>query len=182
MSNSQTKGSTSLKGNNEVDQVYEITPDNIDYISDADLHAILAAKYTTKSREAFQHVRKSHSKLNTSEIIFISICLMDREIFNWGFHHFYMKNKDLFAFYLPEALRSIGANEYAKLILNAHNFYIMESAITKDKTAFIKGGISEINLDRFHTQYNELVKRHDLFALLIAYVRKNKADFLTESK
>lgn len=107
---------------------------------------------------------------------------LEAEVNNGGFNQYYYNSSGQFAKYIPEALKLIGANQFATLTQAANSVYEREKEhITKDQDGTTEGFSKSYDnnpLEKFDEQYYAL--KEPLMELQIAFIRKNKEAFVNK--
>ena len=113
------------------------------------------------------------------QVIYI-VWTLDAEVNNGGFNQFYYNSSGQFAELAPEALKLVGATQYAALTDAANEVYKKnKERITKHHDGTIEGFSKSYEnnpLEKFDDQF--YVMKEPLMDLQVAYIRKNKKDFV----
>ena len=113
------------------------------------------------------------------QVIYITWTL-EGEVNNGGFNQFYYNSSGQFAELAPEALKLVGATQYAALTDAANEVYEKnKERITKYQDGTSEGFSKSYEnnpLDKFDDQF--YVMKEPLMDLQVAYIRKNKKDFV----
>jgi hypothetical protein len=118
-------------------------------------------------------------KLNESQLTFIIIENLEREINNGGFNQFYFNSSGDFSHETIDELIKIGANKTADIVKKA-NSQFPDNKVPKDRTERqeILEQIEDKANEIWDTCDNDFYKYEDkIGALLIEFVKANKTDF-----
>ncbi|WP_205942739.1 DMP19 family protein [Pedobacter psychroterrae] len=115
------------------------------------------------------------------QVIYIT-WILEGEVNNGGFNQYYYNSSGQFAKLAPEALKLVGATQHAALTQAANDVYEKE----KERIVKYQDGTSEgfsksyenNPLEKFDDQFYKL--KEPLMDLQIAYIRKNKKDFVVK--
>ncbi|MFA4871026.1 MAG: DMP19 family protein [Pedobacter sp.] len=106
---------------------------------------------------------------------------LEAEVNNGGFNQYYYNSSGQFAKLAPNVLRLVGANKFAELTQTANNVFEKEKEqITKDQNGTSEGFSKSYDnnpLEKFDNQFYAL--KEPLMELQVAFIRKNKKDFVT---
>lgn len=178
-SNAEVNNKTSLKTKVKT---APLTVETIDQTPDSLLlYLIFDHISSTLSSDPEQEFKSVLSLSKPQQAIYI-IWGMESEVNNGGFNQYYYNSSGQFAKFAPEALKLVGANQFAALMHAANDVYEKEKdSITKEQDGTIEGFSKSYDnnpLEKFDDQYYKL--KEPLMELQIAFIRKNKADFVTQ--
>jgi hypothetical protein len=109
------------------------------------------------------------------------IGLLEAEVNNGGFNQFYYNSSGQYAKLLPDALKLIGANNYAELMERANMIFEKENRVIKKHQDGTTEGFSksyENNpLNLLDDEFYALEKKEDLMKMQVSFIRKNKSLF-----
>ncbi|WP_316793755.1 DMP19 family protein [Pedobacter frigoris] len=140
----------------------------------------------------FQHISRSIPTDSDQELAYILSlpkpqqaiyvsCVLENEVNNGGFNQFYYNPSGQFTKLVPDALKLIGATQFAALTQAANEVYEKEKEhITKHQDGTTEGfskSYEDNPLDKFDDQFYKL--KEPLGELQIAFIRKNKEAFVT---
>ena len=106
-------------------------------------------------------------KLNKSRQAIYMIVILESEVNNGGFELFYNNSSRKFHEHLPEALKRIGALEYAKLMQKANNIYKQEKIKSLDN-----------RFDELDIEFFNLYRTENLYQAQVKFIRENKSEFI----
>lgn len=119
---------------------------------------------------------------NQSRQAIFMIWGLEAEVNNGGFNQFYINSSGQYAKHLPKALQLIGAIKFADLIQRANLTYDQnKAAITSHLDGTLEGYSKSYEnnpLNQLDDEFYELYNKEDLQQLQVAFIRKNKKDFL----
>ena len=119
-------------------------------------------------------------KLNSSQLTFLFVENLEREINNGGFNQFYFNSSGNFSQETVNALLEIGAKKTSEIIKKANSEF-KSGIVPKDRTErqteleLIEKKNAEENWNKCDSEFYEY--KDDLTELLIAFVIKNKTEF-----
>lgn len=127
---------------------------------------------------------KTVLEFNRSQQAIYVIWELEAEVNNGGFNQYYTNSSGQFANLTPNALKLVGANEFSELINRANRIYEDENALIKKYQDGSAEGFSksyEDNpLNELDDEFFEYYRDENLMELQVAFIRKNKTDFIDE--
>ncbi|WP_218127694.1 DMP19 family protein [Niabella drilacis] len=112
------------------------------------------------------------------------IWLLEAEVNNGGYNQFYYNPSGQFYPLLPDALRRVGASQFAALTQKANDTYQKENTrITKYQDGSSEGFSKSYDnnpLDVYDDAFYALYKKENLQQIQVDYIRKHKQDFVSE--
>lgn len=159
----------------------ELTIAIIDATADHELIQTIFDNLEKKFPEDYQKEYETVLSFNKARQTIYVIWLLEAEVNNGGFNQYYENSSGQFAELTPEALRLIGANMFADLMIKANQLYEDENEqITKHMDGTIEGfskSYEDNPLDAMDTEFYEIEKVENLRELQINFIRKNKGEF-----
>jgi hypothetical protein len=158
----------------------ELTVEIIDNTSDDKLLQTIIDNLYAKYPEDYTKEYETVLSWSPSRQAIYFIWSLDGEVNNGGFNQWYYNSSGQFAKFTPDALKLVGANEFADLVMKANNIYKIENEkITKHQDGTIEGfskSYEDNPLGELDSVYYAL--KEDLQQLQIEYIRKNKTQFV----
>lgn len=106
----------------------------------------------------------------------------EAEVNNGGFNQFYFNPSGQFYEHIPEALKLVGATQFADLTNRANETFEKENRkITKHQDRTLEGfskSYDDNQLNKFDDEFYDLHKVEHLQQLQIDFIRKNKKEFI----
>lgn len=178
-SNADVNSKTSMK--TEV-QIAPLTVETIDQTPDSLLLYLVFDHISSMLPSDPEQEFKSVLSLSKPQQAIYIIWGMESEVNNGGFNQYYYNSSGQFAKFAPEALKLVGAKQFAALMHTANDVYEKEKdRITKEQDGTIEGFSKSYDnnpLEKFDDQYHKL--KEPLMELQIAFIRKNKTAFVTK--
>jgi hypothetical protein len=164
----------------------ELTEKIIDSIPDDKLEeAIMENIWSKMNNEMSDEYDVVKKQSKARQAIYIA-WQVDAEVNNGGFNQFYVNSSRLFANDMEDAYKAFGAYKYANLVHHANKIYQKEKKkITQDQDGSADGFSKSYDnnpLNELDDAFYALEKQENINGLKIAFIRKNKADFIDRRK
>jgi Domain of unknown function (DUF4375) len=164
-------------------EIYQnLTTEIIDSISDDELPQVVFDSLILKLPQ--DDTKQYETVLNWTkpqQAIYLAWCLT-AEVDNGGFNQYYFNSSGQFSELTPGALKLIGANNLAGLMIRANEIYATENEdITRHQDGTIEGFFKSYTnnpLNELDKEFYDLTKSEKLEQLQADFIRKNKADFI----
>ena len=160
----------------------QLTEKIIDNTSDDDLLQVVFDNLSQKQAEDFEDEYEIVSSWNDSRQAIYMIWLLEGEVNNGGYNQFYENSNGQFYNDLPDALKLVGANGFAKLMQRANETFQKENRqITQHQDGTVEGFIKSYEnnpLNQLDDEFYDLYKKEDLQQIQINFIRKHKTDFI----
>lgn len=152
----------------------EITEVEFDFISDENLVQFTFDNISKLIGTYDKDEYKSVMKLNKPrQAIYMIVCL-ESEVNNGGFALFYSNSSRAFYKELPDALKLIGAIEYAKLMHRANTIY-SQSELDSESSSISN---TKNKFEELDEKFFNLYRTEDLYLKQVKFIRKNKSEFI----
>ncbi len=163
--------------------IYKVlTEQIIDTTSDENLLLIILDNLSTKQPTGYEKEYEIVLSWNKSRQAIYMIWLLETEIKNGGYNQFYYNSSGEFYKLLPEALRLVGANQFADLTEEANaTFDKYKEKIQKIQNGTPDGfgkSYEDNPLNNFDTEFYKLDETENLQQIQVNYIRKNKLEFV----
>ena len=181
LSNEMKKQSaTSAETSKHIPIDQELTEQCIDSTSDDDLLQLIFDHLSKKLSVDYRNEYETVMSWNSSIQAIYMIWALEAEVNKDGYSQFYFNSSGPFYTHLPEALRRVGATQFADLTERANKvFEIEKTTILQDD--FING-CSESDkddpLDPFDTEFYALYQSENLEQIQVEYIRNHKKEFI----
>jgi hypothetical protein len=160
----------------------ELTEKIIDTTKDENLLQVVFDNLSEKQPTDYEKEYETVMTWNKSRQAIFMIWMLEAEVNNGGYNQFYSNTSGQFYKYLPEALKLVGANKFAKLTEKANKTFEKENEkITKHQDGTIEGfskSYDDNPLNDFDTEFYDLYKTENLQQIQIDFIRKNKKEFI----
>lgn len=160
----------------------ELTYEIIDNTSDDDLLQVVFDNLMEKLPHDYKKEYETVLTWNKSKQAIYLIWVLEAEVNNGGYNQFYFNPGGQFYKFMPESLRLIGANKFAKLTERANNTFEKENKqISEKQDGSIEGfsrSYEDNPLNNFDNEFYELYKIENLQQIQVDYIRKNKHEFI----
>lgn len=158
----------------------ELTEQCIDSTSDDDLLQLifdhLSKKLSVDYRNEYETVMSWNSSMQAIYIIWA----LETEVNNGGYSQFYFNSSGQYYLHLPEALRRVGATQFADLTERANKvFEHKKTTILQDQSTDPFSESDEDDpLDCFNTEFYALYQSENLEQIQVEYIRNHKREFI----
>jgi len=160
----------------------ELTEQLIDTTSDDNLLQIVFDNLSEKQPADYENEYETVMSWNKSRRAIYMIWALEAEVNNGGYNQFYFNSSGQFYKHLPDALRLVGATKFADLTERANETFEKENRqITQHQDGTLEGfskSYDENPLNKYDNEFYALYKTENLQQLQVAYIRKNKRDFI----
>jgi hypothetical protein len=160
----------------------KLTEQIIDKTIDDNLLQVIFDNLSEKQPKDYEKEYETVMNWNKSQQAIYMIWLLEAEVNNGGYNQFYYNPSGQFYKHLPEALKLVGAYEFAELTNRANQtFEKANSKITHHQDGTIEGfskSYDDNPLNKFDDEFYKLYKSENLQKVQIDYIRKNKTDFI----
>jgi hypothetical protein len=127
---------------------------------------------------------KTVLEFNRSQQAIYVIWELEAEVNNGGFNQYYTNSSGQFANLTPNALKLVGANKFSELVNRANRIYEDENALIKKyqdgSTEGFSKSYEDNPLNELDDEFFEYYRDENLMQLQVAFIRKNKTDFIDE--
>lgn len=160
----------------------ELTEEEFDSISDDKLLQIMFDNISQMLAIYDEDEYKSVMCLNKSRQAIYMIWCLESEVNNGGFDQFYQNSSGKFYKQLPEALRLVGAKNFATLMTSANNILkkVNKEILKQPKRKSERISMTDLDspFDGIDEEFYNLYEKEDLEQIQINFVRKYKSDFI----
>jgi hypothetical protein len=127
---------------------------------------------------------KTVLEFNRSQQAIYVLWELEAEVNNGGFNQYYTNSSGQFANLTPNALKLVGANKFSELVNRANRIYEDENALIKKyqdgSTVGFSKSYEDNPLNELDDEFFEYYQDENLMQLQVAFIRKNKTDFIDE--
>ncbi|WP_300599114.1 DUF4375 domain-containing protein [Niabella sp.] len=173
-----------LKAFNERSIYKTLTQRIIDTIPDDKLLQVVFDNLIEKLSNDHENEYETVMTWNKSRRAIYMIWLLEWEVNNGGYNQFYYNPSGQFRELLPDALKLVGASQFAALTQKANDIYQKENAtITKYQDGSTEGFSKSYEsnpLDVCDDAFYALYKKENLPQIQMNYIRTHKQDFVDE--
>lgn len=159
----------------------KLTEEIIDSTKDEDLLQLIFDNLSENLPDNYDKEFEFVTSWNKSRQAIYVIWLLETEVNNGGFNQFYFNSSGEFAELIPDALKLVGANNFADLMNRANSTYKSEyDKITEDQDGTLDGFSKSYKnnpLNKYDDEFYELYENENLNDLQIKYIRSHKYDF-----
>ncbi|MGJ1291316.1 MULTISPECIES: DMP19 family protein [Sphingobacterium] len=170
------------QNNNKPSIQNPLTEQIIDTTSDDILLEVVYDNLFRKLSPAYDKEYEIVLSWNKSRQAIYMISQLEGEVNNGGYNQFYFNSSGQFAAALPEALKLVGATQFADLTERANSTFEKEkSKITEDQDGTVEGFSKSYEnnpLNKFDEEFYKLNDAKNLQKILVDYIRKNKKEFI----
>lgn len=162
-----------IKHNNKASKLYDASTstDELSSLNDESLFN------TVNSALYFDFDEKETDKLNPSQRTVLALISFDSEIQNGGLCQFFVNSSSVFAAYVSQALRSVGAEKIKRLydcFISENNINVTDLQSFKiERIEDFEAQTERYPFDDFDNSYYEIYEEENLTALITTFVRKN---------
>ncbi len=160
----------------------KLTCQIIDTTSDDNLLQVVFDNLSEKILPDNEKEYKTVLSWNKSKQAIYMIWVLEAEVNNGGYNQFYFNSSGQFYKHLPDALKLVGANKFADLTKRANDTFEKEHPkITQHQDGTIEGfskSYDDNPLNKYDDDFYILNKSESLQQIQVAYIRKNKSDFI----
>lgn len=159
-----------------------LTAEIVDETSDDELLQLVVENLIIKFPQ--DYTKKYETVLNwtKSQQAVYMVWYLEAEVGNGGFNQYYFNSSGQFSKQTPAALRLIGANNLAELMVRANDIYETENKeITLHQDGTIEGfsrSYTANPLNKLDGEFYDLSKRVSLDQLQVDFIRRNRQDFI----
>ncbi|WP_433900543.1 DMP19 family protein [Sphingobacterium puteale] len=169
------------QNNNKLSIQTPLTEQTIDTTSDDMLLEVVYDNLFRKLSAAYDKEYEIVFSWNKSRQAIYMISRLEAEVNNGGYNQFYFNSSGQFATALPEALKLVGATQFADLTERANSTFEKEkSKITEDQDGTVEGFSKSYEnnpLNKFDEVFYKLNEAKNLQKIQVDYIRKNKNEF-----
>lgn len=160
----------------------ELSEEIIDAIPDEELLQAVFDNLSEQLSDDFEDEYGIVMSWNKSRQAIYTIWLLESEVNNGGYNQFYSNSSGQFYKLLPEALRLVGARQFADVTQRANTvFEKYNDDIIKEQDGSVEGfakSYEDNPLNDLDIKFYELYTIEDLNQAQVRYVRTNKRDFI----
>lgn len=181
LSNEMKKQSaTSAETSKHIPIDQELTEQCIDSTSDDDLLQLIFDHLCKKLSVDYRNEYETVMSWNSSMQAIYMIWVLEAEVNNGGYWQFYYNSSGPFYTHLPEALRRVGATQFADLTERANKVFENEKTtiLQDDFTDGFTKSDKDDPLGCFDTEFYALYQTENLEQLQVEYIRNNTKEFL----
>lgn len=157
-----------------------LTAELIDATPDNELMQIVFDNLTTKPFAVSEYA--TVMSWNKSRQAIYMIWVLEGEVNNGGYNQFYSNSSGQFYKHLPDALKLVGANQFAALTEKANATYEKEyEKITRHQDGTTEGfgkSYEDNPLNEFDTEFYALYQTEDIQKIQIEFIREHKSEFV----
>jgi len=107
------------------------------------------------------------------------IWILQEEVNNGGYQQYYFNTRGQYYKYLPEALKLVGANKFAKLTQQANDIFERAKMGQNPKYTLDEYNNSDKNLlNKLDNAFYDLYNSENLEKIQVEFIRKNKSEFI----
>lgn len=169
------------QNNNKLSIQTLLTEQTIDTTSDDMLLEVVYDNLFRKLSAAYDKEYEIVLSWNKSRQAIYMISRLEAEVNNDGYNQFYFNSSGQFATALPEALKLVGATQFADLTERANSTFEKDkSKITEDQDGTVEGFSKSYEnnpLNKFDEEFYKLNEAKNLQKIQVDYIRKNKNEF-----
>lgn len=169
------------QNNNKLSIQTPLTEQTIDTTSDDMLLEVVYDNLFRKLSAAYDKEYEIVLSWNKSRQAIYMISRLEAEVNNGGYNQLYFNSSGQFATALPEALKLVGATQFADLTERANSTFEKEkSKITEDQDGTVEGFSKSYEnnpLNKFDEEFYKLNEAKNLQKIQVDYIRKNKNEF-----
>lgn len=169
------------QNNNKPSIQTPLSEQTIDTTSDDMLLEVVYDNLFRKLSAAYDKEYEIVLSWNKSRQAIYMIGRLEAEVNNGGYNQFYFNSSGQFATALPEALKLVGATQFADLTERANSTFEKEkSKITEDQDGTVEGFSKSYEnnpLNKFDEEFYKLNEAKNLQKIQVDYIRKNKNEF-----
>lgn len=181
LSNEMKKQSaTSAETSKHIPIDQELTEQCIDSTSDDDLLQLIFDHLSKKLPVDYRNEYETVMSWNSSMQAIYMIWVLEAEVNNGGYWQFYYNSSGPFYTHLPEALRRVGATQFADLTERANKVFENEkTTILQDNftDGFTKSDEDD-PLSPFDTEFFALYQSENLEQIQVEYIRNHTKEFI----
>lgn len=181
LSNEMKKQSaTSAETSKHIPIDQELTEQCIDSTSDDDLLQLIFDHLSKKLSVDYRNEYETVMSWNSSMQAIYMIWVLETEVNNGGYNQFYFNSSGPFYTHLPEALRRVGATQFANLSERANKvFEIEKTTILQNQSPDPFSESDEDDpLDPFDTEFYALYQTENLEQIQVEYIRNHTKEFI----
>lgn len=159
----------------------QLTEQIIDTTADENLLQVVFDNLSEKLGADYEKEYETVMGWNKSRQAIYMIWMLEAEVNNGGYNQFYFNSSGQFYKQLPDALKLVGAYQFANLTARANAVFEKENKkITQHQDGTLEGfskSYDDNPLNKLDDEFYELYKTEDLQQIQVDYIRKHKADF-----
>lgn len=160
----------------------ELTEQIIDTTPDDNLLQVIFDNLSKKQSADYEKEYETVMSWNESRQAIYMIWALEAEVNNGGYNQFYFNSSGQFYKHLPDALKLVGANKFAKLTKRANYTFEKENIIiTQYQDGTIKGFSRSYDnnpLNKLDDEFYDLYKTENLQHIQVEFIRKHKTEFI----
>ncbi|NNV54108.1 DUF4375 domain-containing protein [Panacibacter sp. KCS-6] len=160
----------------------ELTEQIIDTTPDDNLLQVVFDNLSEKQPTNYEKEYETVMSWNKSRQAIYMIWALEAEVNNGGYNQFYFNSSGQFYKHLPDALRLVGATKFADLTKRANETFEKENPkITQHQDGTLEGfskSYDDNPLNKYDDEFYDLYKMENLQQIQVAYIRKNKKEFI----
>lgn len=161
---------------------HELTSEIIETTVDENLLQTIFDNLSEKLPKDYKKEFQAVTSWNKHRQAIYIIWTLEGEVNNGGFNQFYFNSSGQFAELAPEALKLVGAAQFADLATRANAVYQKQYAkITEHQDGTLEGfskSYDDNPLNKFDNEFYALYNTENLQQLQVDFVRKNKQFFI----
>ena len=160
----------------------KLTEQMIDTTSDDNLLQVVFDNLSERQPTDYEKEYETVMGWNKSRQAIYIIWALEAEVNNGGYNQFYFSSSGKFYKHLPEALRLVGAANFADLTKRANDTFEKENPkITQHQDGTLEGfskSYDDNPLNKFDDEFYELYKTENLQQIQVDFIRKHITEFI----